>query len=144
MEQPEPHAPNAAAAKSDHAFAPLSDSAMPLIVWVTFESLRLSSLFSELCAKISRVCGRRGTPMTHVVASPPPQRSIRIRSASSSPKVRQCLCEKWSEWCCCVACVRNGYLRGACVPILQYLTVYMCGGVVSVRARQRRGEWGSR
>ena len=36
MEQPEPHAPNAAAAKSDHAFAPLSDSAMPLrIVWDT-------------------------------------------------------------------------------------------------------------
>ena len=39
MEQPEPHAPNAAAAKSDHAFAPLSDSAMPLlIVWDAFEN----------------------------------------------------------------------------------------------------------
>ena len=92
MEQPEPHAPNAAAAKSDHAFAPLSDSAMPLlIVWDTFESSFLP-FFYELCAKIFGVCG---TPMTHVAASPPPQprRSIRIRSASSSPKVRQCLCE---------------------------------------------------
>ena len=53
MEQPEPHAPNAAAAKSDHAFAPLSDSAMPLlIVWDTFESSFQAPFFFYELAKM--------------------------------------------------------------------------------------------
>ena len=49
--------------------------------------------FLNFAPKSHQSLWKMGNPMTHMVASPPPQRSIRIRSASSSPKVRQCLCE---------------------------------------------------